>query len=602
MVGIKTGKILPKLEEVLNFSLGRGSEKKYPIIIGDLSPATDGTKIFMPRKFDKLKDEKDNELSLANSTAHEADHIKELNEHLGMEADSLRQSEENLVAVYLQRNYSELTENQALAGFIDNIVKDRRIDAVRRKNFPAIERHYTETLIPSAQYFRPSTGMMSELDAFRELYLQQALLGKTIEAVPQKRKEALEKIVSLTLSADSISKDPQVVKQIYQVFKDNFDITQKMSKLPSIFGTNNHSGSPSESQNYNGETKPRDGRDEKDKRPEKLAEPSKDKKSNGKEDSTDNKDNKNNQETKDNNDDSDPKYKPHSKDETGFYKNQSKENGMQINFIDELEKQNPSIAAENESCRQLEKELSLRYSGEIESMKRIFRQLKLRHYGDKRYFEGQELDFEEHLQADLESRATGIRVSRKTFLEKTQNQQKPIFAIHADKSGSTKGDIIEAIRAAFYIMGNALSASDYNYSMYVSNSQLDVLKSPSEKYSGKINRRISQIASYGSGIYFERTSSIIANDLRRFEGNPKCMVVISDFECEEGEGARKTVKKLYESKIYPLLIAIGQEHEVNAKALTEEVGSEYYSVVPIDKLHELPGKIFRLLKTYGIAR
>jgi len=630
---VRTGKLLSKLEQVIDFTLERGASKSYPIIVGESTPATDGTQIFLPARESIFKSERDNEISLANSTAHEADHIKEINEYFGEEAQGLRQEEENLVKVYLDRNYSELKENPALAGFIDNIVKDRRIDDIRRKTFPRIEKHYSEAIIPGAQYFRPSTLIMSELDAFNELYLQRALLGKTFESVPEKRKVILDEIVSITYSANSIQTDKEAVTRIYDIYKANFDINQPISKLPPILGSNRHSSSSKEdskgkvkdgsgnrseekdgkdgksrddkenkdptkkeSGNYSREIKPREDRDANDKKPEKLND---DSEKNNYQNPNKNQD-KNSGPQKDNKTQNLPpqanRYssKSNNKIDKDFYDNQSRENSIDIlNLCDPSNEENEDRADS----------LFRGYAGEIESMKRIFRQLKLRNYGEKRYFEGQELDFEEHLQADLESRATGIRVNRKSFIEKARNKLKPIFAIHADKSGSTQGKIIEAIRDAFYIMGNALSASEYNYGMYVSNDALEVIKSPREKWSEKVNNRISGINSDGNGIFLESTSRVIANDLKRINGNPKCLFVISDFEiCGEPEKEKAIIKELYNSRVYPILIAIGSEHEQNAKYLTGDIGHEYYSVIPIDKLNTLPQEVFRLFKTYGIAR
>ena len=263
----------------------------------------------------------------------------------------------------------------------------------------------------------------------------------------------------------------------------------------------------------------------------------------------------------------------------------------------------PTITTE--STRK-EREFRDRYAGESESMKRIFRQLQLKHYGDRRDFEGQELDYETYMQDELESRVTGIKGNGRHFRRETRNEQKPTFGIHADISGSTRGQIIEGIRAAFYIMGNALSVSDWNYGLYASGNELGVIKEPHKKWSDEINHSIMNLeaGNLGSGgIYLNSTSSVIGADLARTEGSPKGLIIVSDFQvCGGKTEERMAAKKLYDQKIYPFLIAIGENHETNAAEMAREIGSEHYSVIPLNKLHELPTEMFRLFKTFGIAR
>ncbi len=172
MSTINTSKLSGRLEKLIDFRVGEGASERHPIVLqgNNSCPATDGTQVFLPRRGNHFVSEKDNELSIANSTAHEADHIREVNEYFGADVEQLREQEVNLVQEFHQRNYLELTENPALAGWIDNIVKDRRIDAERREQLPGVKKHYKETLVPAAKYLRPSVKSMSKLDAFREQY------------------------------------------------------------------------------------------------------------------------------------------------------------------------------------------------------------------------------------------------------------------------------------------------------------------------------------------------------------------------------------------------------------------------------------------------
>ncbi|MEI7719045.1 MAG: hypothetical protein WCI72_04205 [archaeon] len=590
MSEINTGKISGKLEGVIDFRIGTGASKRHPIILqGDSScPATDGTQIFLPRREAHFSSERDNELSIANSTAHEADHIKEFNEYFGAEVETLRKNKVGLVTEFHQINYSDLTENPALAGWIDNIVKDRRIDAERRKQLPGVKRYYEETLAPSAEYFRPSVNGMSELDAIREQYLQRALIGKVIEPVPAKHRALLEEMVSLTLTAGDIREDKRVVTQLYQLLKENFDITQPISRLPALFGTGDHSKpSTGSSQNgYGSEVKPREGREGKGKKPKNLADrEGKSSKPNGDSEKAGDKDK----------DEGDNSNRNQERSSENFYPTVAKKEGMEICI--------PQPRLEEKNSQGYE-ELKIKYAGEIESMKRIFKQLRLRSYGERRDFEGLELNYGDYMDAELQARVTKIRGSEKYFKqEDIPNKQRPVIGIHADASSSTEGKVIQGIRDAFFIIGNALSASDWNYGLYVSADKLTVVKDPTKKWSDEVNDNIMNISAGNSGIYLAHTSSIISSDLRRINGSPKCLIVLSDFEvCGEPATERKVAKNLLEQKVYPVYVGIGEEHKSNARDMTSEVGEEHYSVVGLDKLHELPGEIFRLFKTFGIVR
>ncbi|MFH1331760.1 MAG: hypothetical protein ABIH63_00555, partial [archaeon] len=270
---INTSKLSGKLEEIIDFRISEGASKKHPVVLADRTcPSTDGTTVFLPRRVSYFVSERDNELLIADSTAHEADHIREYDEYFGSEVEQLREKKVCLVSEFGRRNFSDLEENPALAGWIDNIVKDRRVDARRREQLPGVKRHYEKVLDPSAEYFRPSVKGMSELDAFREQYLQKALIGRVVEPVPEKHDALLEKIVALTYTADSINRDKEVVTKIYQLFKENFDIKQPISKLPPMFGTGDHSQADGNSsqKGYGNQVNPRDGRESDEKKPDKL--------------------------------------------------------------------------------------------------------------------------------------------------------------------------------------------------------------------------------------------------------------------------------------------------------------------------------------------
>ena len=62
------------------------------------------------------------------------------------------------------------------------------------------------------------------------------------------------------------------------------------------------------------------------------------------------------------------------------------------------------------------------------------------------------------------------------------------------------------------------------------------------------------------------------------------------------------MREVYDQKIYPFLVVIGREFEKYARGLTEDIGSDHYTVIDRDKVHELPNEMFRLFKTFGISR
>jgi len=589
MTSVKTETISGKLEKVVDFRVGEGASEKHEIIPrSGMTPATDGTDIFLPEFEGKFESERDNELALSDFTAHEADHIVEYEDYFGTEINSFREGNSNVVQKYHQRNYAELEENPALAGWIDNIVKDFRIDSQRKNQLPGVNRFWNETLLLAARYMRPSIKRMSQLDSFREQFLQKTLLEETVDEVPEDKRKLLEEVVKLSQSSSSIYQDSRVVKKIYQKFKNNFDITQPIKRLPPRHNTGDNSrtqGSPQ--QGYQGQCQPREGRDPNEKKPKKLS------KEENKKKIGDPKDNEKDK-SGGNKDSGDGGYIDKEKAREDFYDKIGEENGIRVRVL------KPDIT---KKVLETEERFENKYVGETESMKRIFRQLQARFYGEKRDFEGQELDYEEFMQGELESRITGIRRDRRVFRKEVENRQRAVWGIHADTSGSTSGKIIEGIKAAFYIFGNGLSTSEHQYGLYSSSDDLYVLKSPDEKWNENVNRKITSLKSGGGGIYLDATSQVIAADLKRVGGNPKGLIIISDFEvCGDEKREKAIVRELYDAKIHPFLIAIGEEHEENAKRLTEDIGSDHYSVIPLDKLHELPNEMFRLFKTYGIAK
>ncbi len=588
MTTVKTSEVLGKLERMVDFRIGKGASQKHPIEIqggsmieGDNGcPATDGTKIFLPAREKLCKKKRDNEMNIANSTAHEADHIREYEEYFGDEIHSIRNQGEGVVGVYLQRNHADLTENPALAGFIDNIVKDRRIDAQRCEQLPGLAKYDKEVHHDAIKYFRPSIKKMSELDAFREQFLQQALLGCTVEPVPEEHQQILEECVELCHSADSIYEDKEAVDKIYQIFKENFDIKQKIKRLPQQQGKGNHSKTPgSPQQGYGGEVKPREGRDKKEKRPKRL------KKGKGKEEKPDPKGKK----TK-------PKPSKHDKDRESLYTEASEDADISIVKV------NPDYS---DWVIRKEKELRDKYAYAIGSMKSIFRRLKQTHRSSRLDFSGQDLEYEEFLQTDLEREVTSISRNGRHFVSKSRFKHRPAWAVLADISPSTDLDhynIINEIKAGLLIQGEALGVTDYPFGLFAFSGNLYRIKDFPETYNPQVANKIISVCrkSDVAGTRLAASSKAVGHVLERQGERPRGITIITDGESTD-KGAPEVLKELYDNKVFPFVIVIGKEFDGYAKELTKHIGPKHYTLLGRDELHRLPDEMLRLFKTYGIA-
>jgi len=593
MTIVNTSKLSGRLEKLIDFRVGEGASERHPIVLqgNNSCPATDGTQVFLPRRENHFVSEKDNELSIANSTAHEADHIREIDEYFGAEVEQLREQGTNLVQEFHLRNYAELKENPALAGWIDNIVKDRRIDAQRRGQLPGVKKHYEEVLAPAAEYLRPSVKGMSKLDAFREQYLQRSLIGRVVEPISEEHRALLEEVVTLTSTADSIRRDPEVVSRIYQRLKENFDITQSISRLPPMLGTGNHSqpntGSPQ--QGYGKEVKPREGREE-GKRPKKLD------KGEGRLYKPSDKDDDKTGDKKDKKKEDEGIGREDNKDRTSLYQQAQEQYGVRIHVVE------PQLTSE---MARIEESFRDKYAGEIESMKRTFRQLQLKHYGDKRDFQGQELSYEDYMQSELESRVTGIKGNGRYFRRDTQNEQRPAWAVLADITPSTEQHkILEQIRAGLFINAEALGVTDWPIGLFgFSKNVLYVINDFPERYDSTSSNRIMALQRKDSGgTYLGPPLRTVGSLLRRQKEHPRGITIITDGEDQNFDDAKAAVREVYDQKMYPFLVVIGREFEKYAKGLTEDIGSDHYTVIDRDKVYELPNEMFRLFKTFGIAR
>jgi hypothetical protein len=420
--------------------------------------------------------------------------------------------------------------------------------------------------------------------------LQKALIGKVVDPIPEEHKDLLEEVVTITSTADSIQRDPEVVTRIYQKFKENFDITQPISKLPPMFGTGNHSqpntGGPQ--QGYGKEVKSREKRGE-GKRPKKLN------KDGGKlSKPSENKDNK--EGDKKDKDKQDEDVRKDDKDRTNLYQQAQDEYKIRIHVVEP--KFTNEIAKKEESFRD-------RYAGEIESMKRIFRKLQLKHYGDKRDFQGQELDYEDYMQSELEFKVTGIKGNGKCFKRDTQNEQRPAWAVLADITPSTEQhEILEQIRAGLFINAEALGVTDWPIGLFAfSSNVLYVVNDFPEKYDATSSNKIMALKRKDNGgTYLGPPLRTVGSLLKRQREHPKGITIITDGEDQNFDDAKAAMREVYDQKMYPFLVVIGREFEEYARGLTKDIGSDHYTVIDKDKVYELPNEMFRLFKTFGIAR
>jgi len=592
MVVVKTEDILDKLERIVDFRVGDGASQRHEIVPQKgMTPRTDCIKIFLQDKEKTFKTERDNEMFLASSTAHEADHIAEAQEYFGEEFGSFVESGSNPVKIYMERNYSELTENPALAGEIDNIVKDFRIDSRREEQLLGVKRFHKDKLNPTALYMRPSAKRMNKLNAFREQFLQMTLLGKSVDPVPDEHRRAMDEVVGLAQSSESIYKDPEVVKKIYQVFKDNFDITQPISRLPPMKGRGDASRTPgTPQQGYQGQAEPREGRDEKDKKPKDLSEDAIPK--GGKLD-MDSEDKEARENGEDDQEDMSAREEAYKNDRRELYQDLSEVRGISVMPVPQ------SGSAE---IREMVRKKRIQYAGEIDGMKRTFRQLKLKHYGDRRDFDGEVLDYEPYMQGDLESQVTGVRSERRVFIKEARNQQRPALAVIADISPSVDTyKIREPILDSLLIQGEALSSSGYPFGLFAFSGDLYVVKDFNEKYTDETADKILSVKRKNSGTNLGPSLAVVGDLLGRQNEHPRGVAIITDGEDYSGT-AKKVMHELNNRKIHPFLVVIGKEFEGYAQSLTSELGDGRYSVVEKDKLYELSGEMFRLFKTFGIAR
>jgi len=660
-------KIEPELQRVVNFRIGDGASEKYALIFEKKSlfssisgPAifTDGEKIHLPARFGLAPNDSDNEMMLASAVRHESDHIKEfikLDEQLAdsKEYDSKRINR-FLEDFFLQDQFQE---NPTLAHEIFNIVEDNRIDRKARKELPGLKKFSEEKERPIYLARRPSPKYLMkkrrELDAFREFFLQRTLLDKTIDEVPSRYKNLLEECVVIARNAEDndIHTSLDSTTKIYQKFKENFDIKQPLSRLPSYAGRGHDKLSPGIPRNYRGQIKPREGRESQEevtrqgeKKPtgqqkgasqkehqeirsksEKQEEAHKDYKQEfkNKEKTTKEKEkttrekNKITKKTEMKRKGNPQKIEEEKNKEKDLRKEQWKYLQSGGPFVRIVPRPSPGVILKKSRSSLVDidnaHKIIENYNGEIRAIESYFKRLKERYQGKKRAKQGEEINIGEYVQAELEYEATGVRPNKKMFRKRARIKKKAAWAILADISSSTgfgfEYKIIDYIKNALLIQGEALNYSGYPFAIFAFHSggrllkeiidykdTVYIIKDFKENYTEDSRGRIMSLYPYG-GTLMVNAIEYIAEKLKEVEGRPKGFSIITDGEPDSPEAVRDALSKLTENEILPFLFVIGQEHEEYAKSLIDD-----YVIIKKDKISELPNEVLRIFTTYGIIK
>jgi len=661
-------KIESELQKVINFRIGDGASEKYPLIFDKKTllslisgPAifTDGEKIHLPQQFGLARNDSDNEMMLASAIRHESDHIKEfikLHEQL---ADSEEYNSKTinrfLEDFFLQDQFKE---NPTLAHEIFNVVEDNRIDRKARRELPGLRKFSEEKEKPIYLARRPSPKYLlkkrKELNAFREFFLQKTLLDKTIDEVPSKYENLLQECVAIAQDAEDndIHASLDSTAKIYQKFKENFDIKQPIPRLPSYAGRSHDKLSPGIPRSYRGQVKPREGReDQEELTPQSKKKPADQQKGSSQKESRERRPKSDKEETsskveKEKKHQQELKTKENTareKDEVS--KEVGKEKGKPEKKLEEKKNKEkkekdlrkdqwkylqsggpfvrivprpspgvilrrpPSCQVDIDNAHKIIEE----YNGEIRAIESYFKRLEERYRGKKRAKQGEEINIGEYVQAELEYEATGVKPNKKMFRKRARIKKKAAWAILADISSSTGFGfgykIIDYIKSALLIQGEALNYSGYPFAIFAFHSggrllkeminykdTVYIIKDFKENYMEDSRGRIMSLYPYG-GTLMVNAIEYIAEKLKEVEGRPKGFSIITDGEPDTPEAVRDVLSELAENEILPFLFVIGQEHEKCAKSLIDD-----YVIIERDRIGELPNEVLRIFTTYGIIK
>ncbi len=646
-------KIENELQRVVDFRIGNEASKRHSFVFNKKNPFspgslifTDGEKIHIPIQFNLTSNDDDNRMLIASAVRHESDHIREFMK-FHQELSGKKKYDSTVINRFLEDFFlqSQFKKNPTLAHEIFNIVEDNRIDRKARKELPGLKQFSEQKEKPIYLSKRPSPNYLikkrKELDAFRELFLQKTLLDKTVGEPPPKYEELLRECVRIAKSAEGkdFNTSLEATEKIYVKFKENFDITPPIPRLPPFAGRDHDRLSPGVPKNYQGKIKPEEGRKEskqdltKKSQKTKSGKKEKSKKLKKEEDSGEDRGKKKFREEKGKGEESKEKVKDKekSKKEKDSLENKGKEEnskkdstkdrysyiGSRGSFIRVVPKPSPGVnlrvphpGKEDMDNAQV---IINKYSGEIRAIESYFRRLEQRYRGKKMARQGEEINIREYVQVELEYEATGIRPDKKMFRKRARIKRKAAWAVLADISASTAFGfgyrIIDYIKDALLIQGEALNYSNYPFGIFAFHSGGTVLeqlmdykdtvyliKNFNENYTEETRGKIMSLSPYG-GTLMVNAIKYIAENLKKVEGRPKGLSIITDGEPDSPWAVRSALKKLQEDGILPFLFVIGSEHEGCAKSLVDN-----YIIIKRDKLNELPSEVLRIFTTYGIIK
>jgi hypothetical protein len=464
---------------------------------------------------------------------------------------------------------------------------------------------------------RPSTRGMRDLDKFRELLLQKLLLKETKEPLEgYEYKELLSECESYANEAlgRGFKASLEAAERIYQKLRENFDITQPIRKLPGLPGRGCHHGGAGGSCATGGGS----SKDQQDQGRLRIPPPNysnencgccdgnvgkpddnkrdKDNKGNGGKPSDNDTDKGNKGKAKPKNKSDDDKSGGSENDKGDYSRVSSGDTSADFDAIEcgiELIELEPG-----ESDTGWIKSTLRKYDAEIQKTKMILRDIDSRINRKRLYEEGDEIDIEEYIQNELERKANNGSSDNRFFI-KPVKRKRVAWAVLADITESTKEDhIIDDIKDAVLVQGEALNGLDYPYALYAFNSDdrdiVYVIKNFDQRYDDKVRRKIQSLSPDG---YTKMSDAIryVARKLSRHRKDVNVLTVITDGESQYQSDCRKALGEAFEKDVYPFLIVIGKEHEEYAESLTK-------NYLVIEDAKDLPKELLHLLSKYGMCR
>ena len=244
-------------------------------------------------------------------------------------------------------------------------------------------------------------------------------------------------------------------------------------------------------------------------------------------------------------------------------------------------------------------EVSHRYGGMIQGIKRQFERIRLEQTLLRRQKEGDRVDLDAAVEAFTDRRA-GLHPSERVFMSLTRDKRDIAAAFLIDLSGSTKGWINEMERTSLLILSEALQVLKDQFAIYGFSGrtrkrcELFRIKGFEEPYADPIKARIAGL----KALDYTRLGPPIRHLTRiinQVEHRTRLLITLSDgkpddYDGYKGEyGIEDTRQALIEAKrsgIHPFCITIDKaEHSY----LSHMYGAVNY--VFIDNIQDLPVKI-----------